>query len=235
MISFNDFKDLRRPWKIAVTLATIVGLAGAGYGAYTTKNGKSLDEHVSIEETYNPNKNENGKLTYTFKTNDNQRNGYTVAFKTETAFKQFNVFIANYFMDHEKELESRDYLTAAEAWQLMKIIDDRKSITDRYEITDIEMDNAFSTYQMNKSAFKIAFDTVAPCKPRKAFDLTTDEEYDKLQADQDRYLNGLREKISASQERLHKIWNAAEAHYQREMKADTAGQLKKAEFRHYSH
>jgi hypothetical protein len=230
----QDFKDLKWPGKLAVTAAMLAGLTVAGFGAHQFK-GKKLEETVSVEDAYKPGKTEDGKFTYTFLTNESQREGYKVAFRTEKAFKNFNDFLANYTSDHEQELEGRDYLTPAEAWQLVKIIDDKPYAADRREITDTEMDNAASTYAKAPETFRITFDAAAPKQPGKEFDLEAEanKEYEKLEADQDRYLAMCREKISTRQERVHKLWNAAEASYQRELRSNASYQRAKAEFKHY--
>ncbi len=231
----QDLKDLKWPGRMAVTLAAIVGLASAGYGAHILKGQKPLEEQVAVEQTYKPGKNEDGKFTYTFKTNDKQREGYTVSFSTETAFKKFNNFVTNYTADHEQELEGRDYLTPAEAWQLVKIITNKPYTAGRREITNADIDNVvvFNYYQ-KKDALKITFDKAVYHKSEK-FDLeaAAGEEYNKLEADQDRYLNGLREKITNRQAIVNKLWNAAEAHYQRGMSTDATYQKEKAQFGHY--
>lgn len=232
----QDLKDLKWPGRMAVTLATIVGLASAGYGAHILKSQKPLEEQVAVEQTYKPGRNEEGKFTYTFKTNDNQRDGYTVSFSTETAFKKFNDFVKNYTADHEKELEGRDYLTPAEAWQVAKLIDDKKGRPESIgTITAKEMDDAENGYKTKPETFAIKFDVAAPLKPGKEFDLqeAAEAEYNKLEADQDRYLAMCRGKISTRQERVHNLWTAAEAHYQRDLRANVPYQRAKAEFNHY--
>jgi hypothetical protein len=232
----QDLKDLKWPGRMAVTLAAIVGLASAGYGAHILKGQKPLEEQVAVEQTYKPGRNEEGKFTYTFKTNDNQREGYTVSFSTETAFKKFNDFVKNYTADHEQELNGRDYLTPAEAWQLVKVITNKPYTAGGREITNADIDNvAVFNYNVKKYAFKITFDKSVSRKPVEKFDLESaaGEEYNKLEADQDRYLKALREKITARQIIVNNLWNAAEAHYQRGMSADATYQRGKAEFSHY--
>jgi hypothetical protein len=230
----QDFKDLKWPGKTAVTVAALAGLAGLGYGANILRS-KNLEEAVSVEETYKPGKTEDGKSTYTFKTNENQREGYTVSFKTETAFKRFNDFIVNYTADHEQQLEGRDYLTPSEAWQLVKLVDDKVYADSIREITDSEIDNAINAYHQKPKTFAIKIDAVAPKTPGKAFDLEAEanREYEKLETDQDRYLAMCRAKIGTRQERVHKLWNAAEASYQRDLRSNVSYQREKAEFRHY--
>lgn len=234
MSLWTDFKALSLPMRITVIGATLAGLASAGYGAKVLWSGKPLEERVSVEETYKPGENEQGKPTYTFKTSDNQREGYKVAFEDEKAFKRFNDFVSNYTVDHEQALEGRDYLTPAEAWQLVKLVDDKNRPENKHVITARELDDAESGYHANKDNFKITFD-IAPREPGKAFDLATEAErqYGKLEADQDRYLAMCRERIGTRQEKVHKLWNAAEAHYQRDLRANVPYQRAKAEFNHY--
>lgn len=230
----QDFKDLKWPGKTAVTLAALAGLAGIGYGANTLR-GKKLEDKVSAEQFYNPGKNKENKSTYTFKTSENQKEGYKVSFKTETAFKRFNDFIANYTVDHEQQLEGRDYLTPAEAWQLVKLVDDKIYADNIREITDSEIDNAISTYHQKPETFAIKIDAAAPKTPGKAFDLqeAAEAEYNKLEADQDRYLAMCREKIGTRQEQVRKLWTAAEAHYQKDLRSNVGYQRSRAEFNHY--
>lgn len=230
----QDFKDLKWPGKLAVTAAMLAGLTAAGFGAHTLK-GKKLEETVSAADAYKPGKTEDGKLTYTFLTNENQKEGYTAKFSDEKAFKRFNDFIAQYTIDNEQTLEGRDYLTPAEAWQVVKLIDDKKYQHNVREINNTEIDNASSTYKKAPESFKITFDIAAPKQPGKEFDLEAEanREYEKLEADQDRYLEMCRAKIGTRQERVHKLWNAAEASYQRDLRSNAGYQRAKAEFKHY--
>ncbi len=230
----QDFKDLKWPGKTAVTIAALAGLASAGYGANILQ-GKKLEDTVSVEQTYKPGKNEEGKFTYTFKTNENQKEGYTVSFRTENTLKNFNDFVANYTIDHKQQLKGKDYLTPAEAWQLVELVDKKKYADDRREITDTEMGVAKTNYSKTPESFKITFDAAAPKTPGKAFDLEAEAnaEYNKLEADQDRYLAMCRAKISTRQERVHKLWNAAEATYQKDLRSNADYQRAKAEFKHY--
>ncbi len=221
--------------KTLVTAMSLAGLSSIGYGAYTFHGKKPLEMQVAVEDTYQPSKTEDGKLSYTFKTNDSQRKGVTYSFDTEQAFKRFNDFIAIYTADHEQELKGRDYLTPKEAREIAALIDAKPYGADRLVITDKEMGNAFSTYQQKPEEFKINFDVAAPKQPGKAFDLETEAnaEYDKLESDQDRYLEMCRAKIGTRQERVHKLWGAAEAHYQKDLRSDAEYQRAKAEFKHY--
>ena len=230
----QDFKDLKLPGKLAVTAATLAGLTAAGFGVHTLQS-KKLEETVTVENAYKPGRTEDGKFTYTFLTNENQRDGYTAKFSDEQAFKRFNDFISQYTIDHEQELESRDYLTPAEAWQLVKIIDDKKYAHNIREINNSEMDIAAHNYKKTPETFRITFDIAAPKHPGKEFDLqeAAEAEYNKLEADQNRYLAMCREKISTRQERVHKLWNAAEATYQRDLRSNVSYQRAKAEFKHY--
>jgi hypothetical protein len=230
----QDFKDLKWPGKTAVTIAALAGLAGAGYGAHILQ-GKKLEDTVSVEQTYKPGKTEDGKPTYTLLTNENQKEGYKVVFRTEKTFKNFNDFLATYTLDHKQQLEGRDYLTPTEAWQLVELIDKKKYADDRREITDTEIDIAKTNYSKTPESFKITFDAAAPKMPGKAFNLqeAAEAEYNKLEADQDRYLAMCREKISTRQERVHKLWNAAEATYQKDLRSNADYQRAKAEFKHY--
>lgn len=230
----QDFKDLKWPGKLAVTAAMLAGLTAAGFGAHTLK-GKNLEETVSAEDAYKPGKTEDGKPTYTFLTNENQREGYTAKFDDEKAFKRFNDFIAQYTIDNEQALEGRDYLTPSEAWQVIKLIDDKKYAHNIREINNTEMNIAVHNYKETPGKYKIAFDIAAPKQPGKEFDLEAEanREYEKLESDQDRYLEMCRAKIGTRQERVHKLWGAAEASYQRDLRSNADYQRAKAEFRHY--
>jgi hypothetical protein len=222
-------------WKnTGAAVLALAGLAGAGFGAHMLK-GKSLEETVSTEEAYKPGKTEDGKFTYTFLTSENQREGYTAKFSDEQAFKRFNDFIAQYTVDHEEELKGRDYLTPAEAWQVVKLIDDKKYAHNIREINNTEMNIVIHNYKETPGKYRITFDTAAPKQPGKEFDLEAEanKEYEKLEADQDRYLAMCREKISTRQERVHKLWNAAEAAYQKDLRSNASYQRAKAEFKHH--
>jgi hypothetical protein len=231
----QDFKDLKWPGKAAVTIAALAGLASAGYGANILKSKKPLEDQVAVEDTYQPGKTEDGRRIYTFKTNDNQRKGVTYTFDTENAFKRFNNFIAIYTADHEQELKGRDYLTPREAREIAALIDAKPYGADRLVITDKEMGNAISTYQQKPEEFKITFDVAAPKQTGKEFDLEAEAnaEYEKLERDQDKYLEMCRAKIGTRQERVHKLWGAAEAIYQRDLRSNAEYQRAKAEFNHY--
>ncbi|MEM3154277.1 MAG: hypothetical protein QW165_01780 [Candidatus Woesearchaeota archaeon] len=229
MSLIDDWKALKWPGKLAVIASTLIGLGSTTYGAYALRT-KPLEDQVANAQPGE----KDGKKTYTFKINDNQRKGYTVTFSNEQAFKRFNNFVENYIVDHEQELEGRDYLTPSETWQLVKLIDNKSRPSTR-EITNVEMADAENGYKMNKRNFAIQFDFAESKNPKKKFDLgaSVEEEYNHLEADQDKYLEMCRNKIRARQERIHKLWNAAEATYWQDLRSNADYQRAKAEFRHY--